>query len=260
MNWFSRIGLAILTSGCVGSLLFANPDKAQSPVLVPQSASLVNPIKPSVAGILTDTPYRSRWTVMAIGGSVAKGWNDTPNQGYLMRAIATVAKKLNLNITFWNKSIGGFTPEKLAPSYPRLLAKYHPNIVIISWGMLDDIAGGTPQKTFEASIQQEVALAVQSGAEVWVVTPPVTEASYAAKDSVLEQVYAKDEIQAARSVTPGNIHVFDLFNAMKHHLQQNHETITRFASNAWHPNPAGHILAGRILAAEILTRQSSLGL
>lgn len=198
--------------------------------------------------------------VMAIGGSVARGWDAGPNKGYLTLAMNTVSKDLNMNIKFWNESIGGYTPERLNGYFARLMKAYRPNIVIISWGILNDLAAKTPKTVFQASVRQEVDLSVQMGARVWVVTPPVTKATYSGKDSVLEAVYAGYEIQAATSVHPEDVQVFDVLNAMKDYLVTNHQSVTLYATNAWHPNAAGHILAGQLLADMIMNRKATLGL
>lgn len=207
-----------------------------------------------------DTRPAKPLVVMAVGGSVARGWDAGPNKGYLNLAMDAVAKDLNTNIKFWNESIGGYTPERLNAYFGRLMKAYRPNIVVISWGLLDDLAAKTPKNTFEASIRQEVDLSVAMGAKVWVVTPPVTEATYSPKDSVLEAVYAGYEVQAATSVHASDVQVFDLLNAMKGYLSTNHQSVTMYASNAWHPNAAGHILAGQLLTDMIVNRKATLGL
>ncbi len=253
----------VLHVACLGSVIglpFSGATSLASPEHKPAFGPPRSHMRMAPEAQHADPAASKPLVVMAIGGSVARGWDAGPNQGYLTLALNTVSEDLNTNIKFWNESIGGYTPERLNAYFARLMKAYRPKIVIISWGILDDLAAKTPKTVFQASIRQEVDLSVQLGAKVWVVTPPVTEATYSPRDSVLEEVYAGYEIQAAKSVHPGDVQVFDVLNSMKEYLKANHQSVTLYASNAWHPNAAGHILAGQLLADMIMNRKSSLGL
>lgn len=200
-------------------------------------------------------------TVLAIGGSVARGWNDKSDGGYLARALSSVSSVLQISITLENKSVGGFKPADLANQFPKLLRAAHPDVVMVSWGLLNDISGKTPLNVLQEEIRSEVALAAKSGAQVWVITPPVTPSTYVGPDKILEEQYARAEILGARAVgDTEHVHVFDLLNGMKRYLKAHHESYVPYSSNGWHPNTAGHILAGQLLATAILNRASALGL
>ncbi|KYP81343.1 hypothetical protein AYW79_01425 [Ferroacidibacillus organovorans] len=199
-------------------------------------------------------------TVMAIGGSSAQGYDAPKLDGYLTRAMQTVSSKLNLHINFVNKAVSGGIPTMLAPQYDPLLYQVKPNVVLIAWGLLNDIARKTPQAMFERVIKDEVSMAVAYGADVWIVTPPVTPATYVGHDVKLEQVYTNLEVAGAREVHSSHVHVFDLLSAMKSYLKVHHLSYKPYASNNWHMNLAGHILAGQILANEILTKSKAIGL
>lgn len=191
---------------------------------------------------------------MAVGGSVAVGWNDATKLGYLGRAMQEIGATLRINVDFVNKSTGGFTPTRLGSTFAQYLQVVHPQVVIISWGLLDDIANKISTQQFMNQIQYEVALAAKENCEVWIVTPPVTAATYVGKSSTLEPMYAADEISAARSVKGAKVVVFDLLDEMKRYLKNNHLSYQPLISNAWHPNTKGHQLAGELLSEAIIGR------
>lgn len=199
-------------------------------------------------------------TVMAVGGSSAQGYDDPDLDGYLARALATVSTTLNTPITFINKAKSGQIPSMLAPKYDPLLHAIHPNIVIISWGLLNSISQKVPEAMFQRVIQNEVSMALKEGADVWIVTPPVTPATYVGHDVHLLLKFAQLEIAGARAVSSNHVHVFDLMGSMKRYLKANHLAYQPYESNNWHMNRAGHILAGKILAHSILQRAHALGL
>ncbi|MHB1684332.1 MAG: SGNH/GDSL hydrolase family protein [Bacilli bacterium] len=199
-------------------------------------------------------------TVMAVGGSSAQGYDAPKLDGYLTRALSTVSSTLNIPISFVNKAKSGEIPTMLAPQYDPLLYAVKPNVVIISWGLLNTIARKVPEDMFQRAIQSEVSMAIKFGADVWIVTPPVTPATYVGHDVELERVYAYREILGARAVHSTHVHVFELLNAMKTYLRDHHQSYKPYASNNWHMNQAGHVLAGHILADAILRRAKSIGL
>lgn len=200
------------------------------------------------------------FTVMAVGGSSAQGYDDPKLNGYLNRALSRVSATLNISLSFVNKAKSGDIPTMLASQYDPLLHSIHPNIVIISWGLLNDIAKKVPKSIFQRVIQSEVSMAITYGADVWLVTPPVTPASYVGHDVELEREYAGLEISGARAVHSTHVHVFDLMNAMKKYLKDHQQSYKPYSSNNWHMNQAGHVLAGQILADAIVQRAKSMGL
>lgn len=113
---------------------------------------------------------------------------------------------------------------------------------------------------FQRVIQSEVSMAIKTGADVWIVTPPVSPATYVGHDVKLEPAYAYREILGARAVHSTHVHVFDLLNAMKKFLKDHHQSYKPYVSNNWHLNQAGHVLAGQILADAISRRAKSIGL
>ncbi|KRW91092.1 GDSL family lipase [Alicyclobacillus tengchongensis] len=204
--------------------------------------------KPAFTG-----PTAQPITVMAVGGSVAHGWDDKTGGGYLARAFQTLTDEGPVSFAFVNKSIEGDGPTQMAAKYPGFLAALRPRVVVISWGMLDDIANKTPIPAFKKAIQDEISLALKANADVIVGTPPTTGASYG-HDVQSEANLINIEVSLARSFHSQHVYVFDLFTQMKQYLASHHQSINQYSADAWHPNTLGHELAGEILAGDLATQ------
>lgn len=249
-------GIAIVTT-----LNVSAPTVTGVAKVVPSVAYPARKTSPATSSVITRAIHKNHnLKVMAVGGSSAQGYDDPTLDGYLTRALQTVSTTLHIPVTFVNKAKSGEIPTMLAPQYDPMLHKVKPNIVIISWGLLNSIARKVPEGMFQRVITSEVSMAVKSGAAVWIVTPPVTPATYVGHDVTLERQYAYREILGARAVHNPNVHVFTLLSDMKTYLRAHQESYKPYASNNWHMNRAGHILAGHILADAILRRAKSIGL
>ncbi len=259
------IGISITVIYVVTSITFA-------PSILPRAGSAPTKVAVSLLSYLRE-PYpvfhaatrntvnkQHPFTIMAVGGSSAQGYDDPNLNGYLARALRRVSTALNMPITFINKAKSGEIPTMLAPYYDPLLHTIAPNVVILAWGLLNSIARKVPEAMFQRTIQSEVTMALHEGADVWIVTPPVTTATYVGHDVQLEAAYIKREIAGAQAVHSTHVYVLDLTNAMKTYLVDHHESYKTLQSNNWHMNQAGHVLAGQILAKAILRRAKSLGL
>ena len=132
----------------------------------------------------------------------------------------------------------------------------------VGWiGSILYVFGGGQAISYNTIVHHsEVSMAIKYGADVWIVTPPVTPATYVGHDVKPEKKFIHLEILGARAVHSKHVHVFNLLNAMKSYLKDHHQTYKPYASNNWHMNRAGHILAGHILANAILRRAKSMGL
>ncbi|KUO96223.1 SGNH/GDSL hydrolase family protein [Ferroacidibacillus organovorans] len=190
--------------------------------------------------------------IMAIGSSVAKGWDDKTGGGYLARGVSGYAKGVHHALPFINHAVEGETAEAALPLLPTWIKAVHPNVLLISWGMLDDATANTPLSVFSQTIRKEINLAIANHEAVWVVTPPVTPASYTV-NRVSEAQYVNAEIAVARSYPAREVSVFDVFNQMKAYIAKHHQNYQMYAADAWHPNTAGHILAGKLLAHDLLS-------
>lgn len=188
--------------------------------------------------------------VMAVGSSVAEGWDDPKAGGYLTRTFAALNRDTAGKYVFFNKSVAGDGAPKVAAQYPKWLASVKPGIVVISWGGLDDANDKTPVSVFRAAVHAQIAEALAMHAVVMIVTPPVTRASYT-QYRVQEPMYLNAEMDVARSFHNSNVQVFDVFDQMKSYLTAHGQTYVPYMGDGWHPNTRGHILAGDLLTADI---------
>lgn len=220
--------------------------------------SVTTPPKPKVSPAAINLPSLKSSTIIAVGGSVGKGWNDFPSGstkspiGYLVRGMNIVEQESGIPYTFINESVGGWGPLQMASRFSSLLTKDHPKVVIISWGLLDDMAKKTPHTEFENAVRTEISKSLAAGATVWVVTPPATGASVAPGSSTRQWSYAVDELNAAKSFPSSKVVVFDLLSAEKNYLAVHHISVTSLDANGWHPNTPGHILAAQLMAQLIM--------
>lgn len=194
---------------------------------------------------------------MFIGGSAAHGWKAVHNQSYLKRAFQETSEKMGQPVQIFDHTIPGETVPGLSlKTYEHWLKTERPDIVVLSWGLLNDVHQRTPLSTFDAAIRGEIEQALQAHAVVLMVTPPVTKASTASAWP-LESAYMADEMRAAASFHSPNLYQFDLFQQMKEALQAAGQTVEPYAADGAHPNTAGHALAGRLLANDFLQRFGS---
>jgi acyl-CoA thioesterase I len=189
-------------------------------------------------------------TVMAIGGSTAAGWGDDSGGGYLSRAFETLSNSKQVRYNFINKSVAGCGPLQYLDGFAQLLQETHPQMLVISFGFMEDMDKNTSMTTFRQALQSEIAQALADHEIVVVVSPPITRASYT--DFVnLEPEYVKTEFEVAQSFHSPNVYTFDVFNQMKVYLIQHHQGYARYMKDGWHPNSAGHILAAQLLVQDM---------
>ncbi|MHB1630151.1 MAG: SGNH/GDSL hydrolase family protein [Bacilli bacterium] len=206
--------------------------------------------------------------VMTIGGSIAKGWMDTGWQnwrkgwhgGYLSIAFASLSHSAQTHYTIYDRTIVGANARQLATMYagryPHWLKSVRPQIVVISWGGLNDALPKTPIGIYRKDILGEIRQALAVHAVVFIVTPPVTEDALTVY-RVAVPYYLNNELNVARSMHNPNVYTFDVFNQMKAYLAAHHLSYRPFMANSWHPNARGHQLAGKILFQDISMRFGS---
>ncbi|MBX5436507.1 MAG: SGNH/GDSL hydrolase family protein [Alicyclobacillaceae bacterium] len=204
------------------------------------------PAQPSTAWIHASVHTLPATRVLVVGGSVARGWGDQTGPGYIVRAFAALPGQHPYVIT--NAAIPGTGPEQVQAQFRQELDKVRPNVVVLSWGTLNDVYRRTPLNVFERAIEQEIAESLRHRAVVLVITPPVTQATYT-RYSASEPQYVARELAAAAEFHNPNVYVFDVFDDMEQYLAAHHQDYARYAADGWHPNAAGHILAARLLAA-----------
>lgn len=203
--------------------------------------------------------------VMTIGGSIAKGWMDTGWQnwragwhgGYLSIAFNKLSQSAYTHYAIYDRTIVGANARQLATlyagRYPTWLKSVRPQIVVISWGGLNDALPKTPIGIYRQDILSEIQQALAARAVVFIVTPPVTEAAMTVY-RVSVPFYLDNELSVAQSLHSPNVYTFDVFNQMKAYLAAHHLSYQPFMANAWHPNARGHQLAGTLLFQDISQR------
>ncbi len=195
--------------------------------------------------------------VLVIGGSVAHGWKDTTGKGYIARAIQSLSKATKIPFQYIDRTIVGANSTQLATLYKNhylgWLRDFKPNYVVISWGLLNDCLPKTPYSTFVFHLKQEIDEALQVGSTVIIATPPVTKATYT-QFKKTEPVYAEKEIQLVKSMNNHHVILADVFDQMRTYLTAHHQTYVPYMGDGWHPNSAGHRLAGQLLYQDLLKK------
>ena len=198
--------------------------------------------------------------VLIVGGSAALGWKDDGwrawrtgwHGGYIERAISVLARSRGEKYDVQNISIPGLNATLLATRfkgrYEASLASFHPDIVVISWGLMNDIRPRTPFGELSKRLSQEIHEARTNGAAVYVVTPPITTASYTFYRDI-EPTYVKTVLNTARTCRESEVHVVDLFHTMERFVESSGVSYKAYEGDALHPNHQGHVLAGDLLAA-----------
>lgn len=191
-------------------------------------------------------------TVLIIGSSIAAGWGDDNHGGYLIRALADFAHRSNQSFHILNWAIPGVTTTDLALHFQAMINKSHPNIVILSWGGLDDAAARTPVAKFIKHVKNEVKVSQDARAVVLIVTPPVTPATYGNGLKDLPHRYFQAQIQTFRDQSSRNVYVFDVFDQMMQYIRNHHLVESKLAADGWHPNPKGHAIAAKLLFNDMI--------
>lgn len=207
--------------------------------------------------VLQEAEARTKVTlnVLTVGGSVSHGWDDKIGGGFLHRTFVALNAGPSVTYAVYDKTIVGANEVQLQDTlykgdYEKWLFWFQPKVVVLAWGLLNDCLPKTPMPVFDKYIKLEINEALQHKAVVFVVTPPVTRASYT-KYRVQEQAYVDEEIHIVKSMNNPNVKVFNIFNEMKQYLIDHHQTYVPYMSNGWHPNSAGHALASRLLIQDI---------
>lgn len=215
-----------------------------SSVITGKSYSVLKP----VAGL-------HRETVLLIGGSMAYGWKDPTNDSYIERAFTGLSGSTTTQYTYINRALVGASAKnytaKHMQDYLTALSNLQPSVVIISWGLLNDIAQKTTKEVFEAAIRTQITAAVDAHAVVLLVSPAVVRANYTyAKDKTTK--YVSWEKEVAKSFDSPDVRVIDIYAQMMQYLAVHNQTYAPYFGDNWHPNEAGHILAGNMLENDIV--------
>lgn len=189
--------------------------------------------------------------VLIIGGSAAYGWRDKTGQGYIERGLKAWSAFPD-GLDFQNEAIPGATVNnpKVANRYAQWLSPAPPAIVVLGWGILDDMRAGTPWAIVLAEVRNQTLEALSAGAVVFFVTPPATKPTYTIYQGS-ENALVGALVRSEEAIGSPDLYVFNVLGAEERWLHAHHQTYAPYMSNFWDPNTAGHILAGGLLANAI---------
>lgn len=191
---------------------------------------------------------------MVVGGSVAYGWKDPNNDSYLRRAFQSLSDESGVQYNYDNRCVIGGTPSAvdLSGDYTNWLTSDKPNIVVIAWGLENDAGANRSSSEIEQEIHTEISEALADHAVVIVASPPVTEATATTLHRTVEE-YIADEKADVESFHSPNAYFINLNTIMEKYLEEHNQSWQDYYGDSWHPNEAGHILAGSLLYNQLLT-------
>lgn len=243
-----------LASGVVGAISLVNERHFQAATVSTASAAHA----PAAITAPINDEARTE-TVCVVGGSMAYGWKDPHNDSYLRRAFAIRSHETTTNYRYISHAIPGFTADHLNAvdpgAYQRWLLEDKPQVVVLSWGLENDMSSHYRDSipAFQDAIHNEITEALNAHAAVLVVTPPVTEL-LATTDHRKVTGFIHAEFQSADSFHNPNVTTINVYGQMNHFLSSHHRTVKPYIGNRWHPNGAGHRLAGDLLAHDLNKR------
>lgn len=212
----------------------------------------VNPVFPNNLGTKVTNE-----TVDVFGGSMAFGWLDPKDNSYLKRAFSARSTSTNTTYKYVNHAIIGETPYMMQTTTKGQFAKWlkqdKPQVVVISWGIENSMSSRhrTTEQQFISSVHAQIATALKAHAVVLIVTPPVTEES-AINDHWKQDQWMKAWFKDIDSFHSKNVYVMDVYHQMEDYMTAHGQTYKDYYGNSWHPNQAGHILAGGILVNDMI--------
>lgn len=196
-------------------------------------------------------------TVDVFGGSMTYGWVDPTHDSFVQRAIATLAASTGVQYHYHNYAIPGFTAQHYEQKFPgrfeRTIKNDHAQVVILAWGLENDMNNRHTHDTtqaFSTALHQEITQTLANHALAVVVTPPVTK-QLVTVDRLRVYQYIGAEHQVVNTFHSPDVVWVNLYKQMQQFLSAHHQSYKLYEGNAWHPNRAGHILAGHILAQDL---------
>ncbi len=196
---------------------------------------------------------RPRISIVIVGGSAADGWLDKTHEGYVVRGLLDYARAHHVQADIVNHAIPG--ARVVNPSVKRGLVHWvrqagRDAVVVLAWGMLNDLKRHTPTRAVLAALAQQITIALAQHDTVLIVTPPATRASYRQFLRAEPRLVAA-ELALARSFDSPRLYIDNVFASERRDLAQMGLAITAVTRGPFHPNTRGAALAGRLLAASL---------
>lgn len=239
-----KVAYTLLTSGLfIGGWAFGQVQATSNLPLV-SASPMANPLSTSIVDE----------KVMVVGGSIAHGWKDPNDDSFIKRAFQSLSDTTNTKYTYDDHTITGASPVDIYKNgkYVAWIQSDKPNVVVISWGLLNDISDHTPTSEFRTAIENEIQTALQAHARVLLVTSPVVEAN-ATYDLSKIKTYRTIEMNAVQSAKTPNAQYIDLNGDMSTYMRAHGQTWKMYYGDSWHPNQAGHELAGELLSNHLVS-------
>ncbi len=217
----------------------------------------VGSLRSGQADSLVGTKHKER--VLFIGGSAAHGWDGPENGSYLVRAFSDLSAVGPTEYVIDDETFANNLdmPSELQPSatnpvnlVAHWIANDRPSVVVISWGLLNDMSHQTPLSAFTQAVHDEMLAALVAHAAVLLVTPPVVAAN--AEDHTGYEAYVQAEENAINGLPyANNVHVIHLNGDMAAYLAMHNQTWQNYYGDNWHPDAEGQALAGQLLFTEL---------
>lgn len=191
-------------------------------------------------------------TVMVVGGSIAYGWDGSVNDSYVQQAFQALSSSSSVQYTYDDQAVVDGSPLKINSSgdFKRWLAADRPQVVVLAWGLENDASAHATTSAIEQAIRTEISEAMATDAVVIVTSPPVTEAIDTTLHKTVEQ-YIEAEKADVNTLQSPNVHFVNLNQIMGNYLVAHNQSWQDYFGDSWHPDAAGHILAGQLLYSEL---------
>jgi hypothetical protein len=199
--------------------------------------------------VLVRTMEDGSTPILIIGGSAADGWHDSSGQGYVQRALRIFGMDSHIPEVTLQHAIPGspMTNPHIAAQYPSWLRSTPGGVVILAWGLLNDIRLHISIRKDYLTLHREMALALATGHMVILVSPPLTVPGDITH-RVAELRLWRMEVVAASSFHSPDVHVINVFRPELIYIEQHRQDVEQYMSgSSWDPNTAGHILAAKFL-------------
>lgn len=201
----------------------------------------------AAGSVWTFRPKPMTVSTLIVGGSAAKGWFDRSGRGYIERALLRYGTVSHVHFQIVNHAIPG--ARVLNPVVRRHFGDWIPpgrGLVIIGWGLLNDVRQHTPPGRIGPIVHAEVGEALRAHDVVLLVSPSATRSTFTIARRIQPAMWS-EEVQAATSFKSPNVYVINVMNPEKRWMLGHHVGYQAFMQGLWDPNTRGHRLASQIL-------------
>ena len=201
----------------------------------------------AAGGVWTLHQSPVRIPTVIIGGSAAKGWFDRSGRGYIERALLRYETVSHVQFQIVNHAIPG--ARVINPVVQRHFHAWIPSgkgLVIIGWGLLNDVRKHTPPDRIGRIVHAEVGDALHAHDVVLLVSPSATRSTFTIARRIQPAMWRK-EVEAATSYKSPNVYVINVMNPEQRWMLGHHIGYQPFMQGLWDPNTRGHRLASQIL-------------